>query len=129
MRIRHFMAASAAFLFLLGLGATFAPHELLAHFRAEPRPGLLLLIQAAGALYLGFAMLNWMAKGGMRGGIYGRPVSIGNLVHFTIMSFALARVVLDGVAPPMLVVITLVYAAFAVGFALVAFRPGGFHSE
>lgn len=125
MPTKPFMAASAAFMFILGLGATFAPHELLTHFRAEPRPGLLLLIQAAGALYLGFAMLNWMAKGAMIGGIYGKPVAIGNLVHFTVMSFALVRVVFDGVAPPMLVVITVVYAAFAAGFAHLAFGAGG----
>lgn len=119
------MTASAVLMFVLGIGATFAPHELLAHFHTEPRPGLLLVVQAVGALYLGFAMLNWMAKGAIRGSIYGRPVTIGNLMHFTVMSFALVRVLLDGVTPPMLIVVTAVYVAFAAGFAYLAFGHAG----
>src|SRR5204862_7388254 len=33
------------------------------------------------ALYLGFAVLNWMGCVVLFGGIYGRPVALGNLCH------------------------------------------------
>ena len=115
------MAASALVLGALGIAATFGPYEFLAHVGAEPRPGLVLVVQAAGALYLGFASLNWMAKGSLIGGIYGKPVAIGNLTHFTVLTFAFLRVILDGTAPPMLIVVTFIYALFAVWFATVAF--------
>lgn len=100
---------------VLGIGATFAPDNFLAHVGAPDNRGLLLAVQAAGALYLGFAALNWMGRGSLIGGIYGRPIAIGNLTHFVVMTFALARVVIDG-APPVLASVAFVYAVFAVWF-------------
>ena len=42
----------------------------------------MVIAQLAGVLYLGFAALNWMARGNIIGGIYSRPVTIGNVLHF-----------------------------------------------
>lgn len=50
-----------------------------------------LATQLLGALYLGFAMLNWMAKDNLMGGIYGKPVAMGNLMHFVVGAFALLK--------------------------------------
>jgi hypothetical protein len=79
------------------------------------------LVQLAGALYLGFAMLNWMSQGSVMGGIYGRPVAIGNLAHFTIGALALLKLVLSEQRVVELVIGAAVYTAFAVAFAIVAF--------
>jgi hypothetical protein len=34
------------------------------------------------ALYFSFALMNWTAKDSASGGIYARPVSLGNFAHF-----------------------------------------------
>jgi hypothetical protein len=101
--------------------ATFLPQEILLGAGAPPVGLNVILIQMAGALYLGFAMLNWMAQGGVMGGIYGRPVAIGNLAHFTIGALALLKALLAGQRVPEVVVGAVAYTAFAVLFALIAF--------
>ena len=47
--------------------------------------------QACGVLYLGFAILNWMAKDDLIGGIYSRPVAMGNFLHFFTIAMALVK--------------------------------------
>ena len=71
---RALMACSAMFMLLAGVLLTFAPQEVLAFGGSRPEPISVLVVQAAGALYLGFAVLNWMAKESLIGGIYSRPV-------------------------------------------------------
>ncbi|MCA1798872.1 MAG: hypothetical protein LC632_05250 [Xanthomonadaceae bacterium] len=117
---RVLMGLSALMMAVIGLAATFAPGELLAAVGADVGAWSKLLVQLAGALYLGFGMVNWMARGSLIGGIYGRPVATGNLVHFVVMAFALSRAALVEPAPA-LVVAAVVYGAFALWFAFVAF--------
>ena len=74
-----------------------------------------LLVQLLGALWFAFAMVNWTARGSLIGGIYNRPVAIGNLTHFVIGAFALGK---DGTLMP----VAIVYALFAVAFAFLFFR-------
>ena len=121
---RILLSSSALFMAALGLIATFAPEKFLG-------PGAIgfmttLVTQIAGALYLGFAILNWMAKDNAIGGIYSRPVSLGNLLHFFAVAMALLRLVAAGDHQSALWIITLIYAVFAVGFGLLVFgkSPG-----
>jgi len=44
-----------------------------------------------GALYVDFAMLNWMVKGSLIGNIYNRPVAVANFTHFLVGGLALAK--------------------------------------
>ena len=124
MKTRALMAASAVFLFVIGVAALFAPDEIL-HAAAIPSsPFLPPLVQLCGALLLGFAMTNWMVKGSRVGGIYNRPIALGNFVHFAVGAITLDRFVLRGhEAWPMLILATL-YTIFAVAFGLVVFGPG-----
>jgi hypothetical protein len=118
------MRASAVVLGVFGASATFLPQEILVRAGTSPGGFSSVLVQIAGALYLGFAMLNWMAQGSVMGGIYGRPVAIGNLAHFTIGALALLKLVLAGQRVLEVVVAAAVYTVFAVLFAVVAFgRP------
>lgn len=117
---RVLMALSALVLGAVGLAATFAPAELLTAVGAGAGARSELLVQLAGALYLGFAMMNWMARGSLIGGVYGRPVALGNLVHFVVMAFALVRAAVAAPAP-VVVAAAAVYAVFALWFALMAF--------
>ena len=77
MNTRMVMRASAVWLGALGVVATFLPQEILVHGGTVPVALSVVVVQMAGALYLGFAMLNWMAQGNIIGGIYSRPVAIG----------------------------------------------------
>lgn len=116
---RWLFTTSALALGAAGVALTFAPHEILRAFGAPAEPHLVVLAQAAGALYLGFAMLNWMARGLLAGGVYGRPIVVGNLAHFAVMSFALVRVLLDTPSVPGPWLTAAIYIGFAAWFARV----------
>ena len=122
MYTRALMSISALFMGLLGLGTLFAPGEILGVHGTTPDNATMLLIQMMGALYLGFAILNWTARGVLIGGIYSRPVAIGNFWHFLIVSLLLSKAAFVFAAWP-LVISAVVFSIFAVWFGLVMFRP------
>jgi hypothetical protein len=122
MNTRMSMRASAVFLCVLGIAATFAPQEILVRAGVRPVGLAVVLIQLAGALYLGFAVLNWMAQGNVIGGIYSRPVAVGNVAHFTIGGLGLMRFVFVREHPVEVIFVTAGYVSFAVLFSLIAFR-------
>lgn len=128
MHTRLLMTASALFTGLLGVAATFLPQEILGAAGAAPATATVVLVQVTGALYLGFAMLNWTAKGVLIGGIYSRPVALGNFLHFAMVTILMLGM-LPGQESLPFVAGTLIYAVFAVWFGLVLFRsplaPGG----
>lgn len=113
------MKASAILMTLLGLAATFMPQEIVASTGGATSGIAVLIVQVTGALYVGFAMLNWMAKGLLIGGIYGRPLSAANLSHFAIAALALGKAVASGQHHPVMIAGSAVYAIFAALFALV----------
>lgn len=115
------MLSSALFMTALGLIATFAPQELLTSTGNGSQTMILLLVQAAGGLYLGFAFLNWMAKDNLIGGVYSRPVAMGNMLHFFVVAMALLRVAISNQRTHALILAAILYAAFAVWFGLVVF--------
>lgn len=115
------MLSSALFMTALGLIATFAPQELLISTGSGSQVMLLLLVQAAGGLYLGFAFLNWMAKDNLIGGVYSRPVAMGNMLHFFIVGMALLRVAISSQRTNAIALAAVLYAVFAIWFAFVAF--------
>lgn len=124
MNTKVLMGASALFMLLLGAGATFLPQEILVHQGADAAGIPVLAVQAAGALYLGFAMLNWGARGNVIGGIYSRPVAAGNFMHFTVLAVALLKELMQGRTSPVLLAVTVTYVLFALGFGFVLFtRP------
>ena len=121
MHTRILMSLSAVFLGAIGLAFTFVPEEVLGLHGTAPDNATVLLLQMAGALYLGFALLNWSARGVLIGGIYSRPVAAGNFFHFVIVSITLIKAAISFAAVP-LMISAAVFALFAVGFGLVMFR-------
>ena len=107
---------------VLGLIASFLPHETLTYAGSDPNELTILIVQVAGALYAGFALLNWSAKGNLIGGIYSRPVALGNFVHFAIVAIALLKAAASGFALTPVVVGAAAYVVFAVGFGYVMFN-------
>lgn len=119
---RVLMRASALVLCALGLIGTFLPDTVLSRAGAPVTPALMLLVQTLGALYFGFAGLNWMARDNLIGGIYGRPVAIGNLLHFLPAGIAAIKLIPRAEEVPGVWPFAMVYAIFALAFALVLFR-------
>ncbi len=113
------MISSAIFMLALGLIATFAPETFSGQTPANSLATL--AVQAAGALYLGFAILNWMARDNAIGGIYSRPVALGNLLHFFAMAMTLLRLLTAGDRRAAILTVTLIYVTFAAWFGLLVF--------
>jgi hypothetical protein len=123
MNARLLMTASALVLALLGLPCVFAPEIVLEKLGGSAPPGAQLIVQVTGALYFGFAGLNWMGKANLMGGIYGRPVAIGNLMHFLVAGIALLKAAAASHAPESapIWVLAAIYAVLAAGFAFIVF--------
>lgn len=119
---RTLMTSSALVMGALGVAATFLPHEILASVGVPALAPAVLAVQVGGALYLGFAMLDWMARANLIGGIYSRPVAVANLSHFTVAALAMLKAVIAGERSVALVAAVIVYAMLAVAFAFVVLR-------
>jgi len=117
------MASSSVILALGGLAALFAPHELGAAL-GSPVAGSGIAIQLLGGAYIASALTNWTAKDKPIGGIYSRPLSIGNFVHFIVGTLVLLNRALDGEASAVLIAAVVVYAVFTLAFGRLAFAGG-----
>lgn len=121
MSTRLIMIASAFIMGAAGVASSFLPHEIL-QYAGEHSTGLVpVLVQLLGALYIGFAMMNWMAKDSLIGGIYNRPATIGNFVHFLAGGLALVKVTVTRPFSTPLVLLTVVYTLLALAFGYVFF--------
>jgi hypothetical protein len=122
MHTRVLMIASAALMAVIGLGASFMPQEVLGLHGTVPDNATVLFVQMAGAVYLGFAMLNWTARGILIGGIYAKPVAAGNFLHFVMVAITLIKAAVAFDALP-LAISAAVFSVFAIWFGLVMFKP------
>lgn len=118
------MSGSAVFTGFLGVGASLFPDTLLNVLGAPPESSSGLLMNLLGTLYLGFAVLNWTARKKPIGGIYSRPVALGNFVHFFAASIGLAKSLGNAPNFGVLAAGTAVYALFAGGFGYLLFANG-----
>lgn len=121
MNTRVLLGASAVAMGIAGAAGLFLPHEIVGQVAGPPAAALPILIQLHAAVLLGFAMVNWMAKDSLIGGIYNRPLLVGNVAHFVIGAITLLKVVLREPPVPVLVA-TVVYVVFAIGFGRLMFR-------
>ncbi len=120
MNTKIIMISSAVFLGAIGLGLSFLPDDIISGIGVASNPISTMSFQLLGALYLGFAMLNWMAKGALIGGIYNKPIAVGNFMHFAVGALALVKISLNIQSQSEIVIsLTVVYVIFAVLFAYV----------
>jgi hypothetical protein len=120
---KYILTGSSVLLGLAGLLLTFNPEALLVFLHTEPNKLNLLLVQVTGSLYFGFAMLNWMAKGSIIGGIYNRPLVVANSVHFTMVGLALIKVLISQPGLPISCwIVGIIYLVFAFAFAALLFQ-------
>ncbi len=115
------LIASAAVMAAFGLLLSFAPEETLAFLGQSSSDSVPVLLQLAGALYLGFALMNWTAKGMVLGGIYGKAIVLGNFLHFTMGALALLKVAINPGFGTTIWALTAIYAVFALLFGRLLF--------
>jgi hypothetical protein len=126
MNTKLIMTSNAIFLAAIGVSLTFAPENIIVLLGINNSIVVRLVLQLLGAAYCAFAMLNWMAKGAIIGGIYNRPIGIANLTHFLIGGIALTKAVLSNhQLPVVLSIMAGFYITAACVFGLVISRHPG----
>ena len=120
MNSRLLMMASSLFMGIIGIILSFLPHETMDYFAIGTDKFTVQFLKILGAFYLGFAMLNWMAKSNLIGGIYSKPVAVGNFLHFSISAISLFRMLFRTETHfQIMLVIAIPYIIFAIAFGYV----------
>jgi hypothetical protein len=125
MNTKLLMTISSLMLGLAGIFALFAPEVLLTTLNVPAVSSLTVLVQLLGALYFSFALMNWTAKDSAIGGIYARPVSLANFGHFFSGSLILVKHLLSTEFNLTILLVSILYASFAVIFYWLVFRATG----
>jgi hypothetical protein len=120
MKTKIVMTSSAIFLGVIGILLSFLPSEIMTYLGVEPTIITTLFLKILSALYLGSGILNWMAKGSIIGGIYNRPIVIGNLMHFGVGAIALIKIVSHiEIHSEIIISLTLLYVIFTILFTYI----------
>ena len=116
------MIISAIFLAVNGFGLSFFPNEISLLLTNDDNHIFILILQILGALYLGFSYVNWMSKNSLIGGIYNKPLLIGNTLHFLTASMAMIKLVFKFENNLQLIIPhTIIYCLFTLFFGYVFF--------
>ncbi|MGB0395928.1 MAG: hypothetical protein ACPGC6_04085 [Flavobacteriaceae bacterium] len=116
------MTISAIFLAVNGFGFSFFPNEISVLLTNDDNHFFILILQILGALYLGFSYINWMSKNSLIGGIYNKPILIGNTLHFLSASMAMIKLVFKFENNLQLIIpYTMIYCLFSLFFGYVFF--------
>ena len=116
------MIISAIFLAVNGFVFSFFPNEISVLLTNDDNHIFTLILQILGALYLGFSYINWMSKNSLIGGIYNKPLLIGNLLHFLTSSMALIKLAFKFENNLQLILsYTIIYCLFTLFFGYVFF--------
>ena len=120
MKTKLLMTLSALFCGIIGTLLLFLPIEIAEYLSVEPTISAILFLKILSAIYLGFGILNWTAKGTLIGGIYNRPIALGNLLHFVVGSIELVKVISNiQIHREIIIFLTVLYIIFGVLFAYV----------
>lgn len=119
MNTKLLMSASAVVMGITGITLSFFPQEFVTLFKMADTN--IIVLQLLGGLYFGFAMLNWAAKANLTGGIYSRPVAIGNLTHFVIGGLTLLKFATRNITTTYIWIAVILYLVFAILFGFVLF--------
>ena len=120
MNTKILMTVSALFMAIIGIFFTFLPKETAMFLNIDANLITILIMSLTGALYWGFGILNWMAKETLIGGIYNRPITLGNLLHFGTGGIALVKIVSDVERnSEIIILLSVVYSVLAIFFAYV----------
>ena len=120
MKTKLLMTSSALFCGIIGTLLLFLPIEIAEYLGVEPTIITILCLKILSAIYLGFAILNWTAKGTLIGGIYNKPIVLGNLLHFAVGAIELIKVISSiQTHREIIIFLTVFYVIFALLFVYV----------
>lgn len=126
MTTRALMVTSAAVTGAAGIALLFAPGEVYQLAAGVPASSATEgALQLWAAALLGLAAVNWVGRGLILGGIYGRALVLGNLAHWTVGALVMLRALFDRPGAPALWIVTAVYGVLALLFAGVLRRHPG----
>ena len=129
MNTKILMTTSSLVLAIAGAFALFVPDVVLLLLNTSVAAELSVLVQLMGALYFAFALMNWTAKDSAIGGIYARPVSLGNYGHFFAGALLLIKYQLSHEFNGFIFSILVLYMIFAALFYWLVFRATGIKAE
>ena len=118
---RFILTFSAIILFVAGGATLFAPDELARALDPLTSRGLAVIIQLVGSGFLGFGLINWMSRRNRIGGIYARPLGMGNLMLFATAALTLGRAAAADKIPLAGIGVCALLAAVAASFAWLVF--------
>jgi hypothetical protein len=122
MKLNPLLLAAALLYVVPGLALTFAPQETLGALGFPPSLLGDWLAQLLGAALLGLALLSWVQRHTLIGGVFGRPLLMTNLLFTTASFFASFRTWRQVDTPPLLVA-TILLGALAAAFGARLLRP------
>ena len=120
MNTKLLMTATSITTGAAAVALSFLPQEILASTGMQASVAGVLVLQVTGALYLGMAIMDWMARDGLLGGVYGKPILLGNLAHFVAGALALFKGA-SAQSHPSLWLVAIPYATFAALFSVALF--------
>jgi len=122
MNTKLIITSCAIILATIGLSLTFAPNEILTHLDVDSSKSITLIFQLLGAMYFAFAMINWNIRSATIGGIYNKPIALGNFTHFLIGALALTKAIFSNQNLPMIMwALCAIYILFAILFGMITF--------
>jgi len=122
MNTKLLMVSSSIFMGFLGILFVFLPQEVLSFIGLKSNGMAPLFIQVLGALYFAFAMINWMVRVILIGGIYNRPVAVGNFLHFLMGTLVLVKGILGVQFSIVFLIACIIYSTFAILFGIILFN-------
>ena len=120
--VRSGVALSALCLAAIGVLLLFAPEETSGTLIPRTVGGP--FVQLLGAALLGFGAMNWIARGSVLGGIYGKAVVAGNQTHLAIGALLLVKQGFVAGGSPAYWLLTGLYVLGAALFAYLTFSSG-----
>ena len=113
---------SAALLAFCGLALLFAADEILPRHLPGYPPAEFWFGQLLAAACLSLAVLNWMSRRTLLGGIYGRPVVAANATGYLIAAITLLKPTLAGDFRPAGWLLTIPVTALAIAYGWLMLR-------
>lgn len=112
MNSKTILTSYAILMAIAGIGVLFLGDEVTALLNIQSSP---LINALLAALFFGFATTNWHSKNLTIGGVYGRPLVLGNLSHTLIGSISLIKIAND-TSTSTTIILTIIYSIFALAF-------------
>lgn len=125
MSSRTILTITSILLFATGGLAVFAADEVAGLIDLEVSFETRIFAEFAGIGMLALAIQNWMSRGRPIGGVYARPLGLGNLLFFSTSALTLGRYLAAETLPREMIAVCGVLVLLALAFAWLVFfsRP------